>query len=63
MAERLTRNREVLGVHYRSDGKAGKFLAEKTFDIMKISPLISRLIDQAAIEWNEYLVAPPSPSP
>lgn len=60
MAERITRNREVLGLHYPSDGVAGKTLAGETFRIMKTCTLANRLINQAAIEWNEYKTAPPS---
>ena len=31
MADRIARNREVLGLHYRSDSVAGKTLADRAF--------------------------------
>src|SRR5260221_3832364 len=34
MAQRIARNREVLGLHYPSDSKAGKLLAKRSFDIL-----------------------------
>jgi len=35
MAERIARNREVLGLHYPSDSEAGRVLAERSFEILK----------------------------
>ena len=35
MAARIARNREVLGLHYPSDTKAGRQLAIRTFEILK----------------------------
>jgi hypothetical protein len=34
MAQRIARNREVLGLHYPSDSAAGKLLAEESFKIL-----------------------------
>jgi PAP2 superfamily len=34
MAERIARNREVLGLHYPSDSEAGRVLAQRSFDIL-----------------------------
>src|SRR5215831_17744996 len=34
MARRIARNREVLGLHFPSDSKAGRHLAEETFKIL-----------------------------
>ena len=38
LAERVARNREVLGVHYRSDSEAGKNLATGTFTVLRNCP-------------------------
>ena len=54
LADRIARNREILGLHYRSDSKAGKELAEQTVAIFKNCPTVSRLIPLAAAEWHEY---------
>ncbi|MGH6754399.1 MAG: hypothetical protein ACREDP_19765, partial [Bradyrhizobium sp.] len=35
MAARIARNREVLGLHYPSDSKAGRQLAVRTLEILK----------------------------
>jgi hypothetical protein len=56
LAERLARNREVLGLHYRSDSDAGKFLAERTLDLLVKCPTVSSLLPSAAdgaqqLEW------------
>jgi hypothetical protein len=59
MAQRIARNREVMGVHYPSDSLAGKKLAELTFDILIECPSIKDqpgqppgLITQAKAEWQ-----------
>jgi len=54
LAQRISRNREVLGLHYPSDSLAGKSLATQTFDIMKSCPTIVRLLNQAAVEWRDF---------
>jgi hypothetical protein len=54
MAQRIARNREILGLHYPSDSVAGKNLAEQTFAILRNCPTIGALIAQAAAEWREY---------
>ena len=41
LADRIARNREILGLHYRSDSKAGKELAEKTVAIFKNCPTVT----------------------
>lgn len=65
MAERVTRNREVLGLHYLSDGVAGKKLAELVWPLLAACPTIHApngnegglfdkdqgLLDMARKEW------------
>jgi len=55
MAQRIARNREVLGLHYPSDSKAGRLLAQKTADILMQCPSIndpaSGLLALASKEW------------
>ena len=41
MADRIARNREVLGLHYPSDSVAGRTLADQTFDLMLTLPKVS----------------------
>jgi hypothetical protein len=52
LAERIARNREVLGVHYRSDSKAGHDLAASTLDVLMQCPLVTYAIARATIEWS-----------
>jgi hypothetical protein len=47
MAQRIARNREVLGLHYPSDSKAGKLLAKKSFDILMTCSLPAPDADNA----------------
>ncbi len=55
MAARIARNREVLGLHFPSDSKAGWLLAEKSFAILmqcqSISDPVNGLIAKAKSEW------------
>jgi hypothetical protein len=55
MAERIARNREVLGVHFPSDSAAGKLLADRSFEILMECPTIKDpkkgLIALAKKEW------------
>jgi hypothetical protein len=62
MAQRIARNREVLGLHYPSDSAAGKKLAEQTFRILKECPSVKDVqpaapttptfISEAKKEWG-----------
>ncbi|HEU0218357.1 MAG TPA: hypothetical protein VFQ90_17010 [Stellaceae bacterium] len=54
MAERISRNREVLGLHYPSDSAAGKLLADQTYLLLKSSDIVSKIIDWARAEWEEH---------
>jgi membrane-associated phospholipid phosphatase len=58
MAQRIARNREVLGVHYPSDSAAGKKLAEESFRLLKkcrsvhnTNPNKPGIIQRAQAEW------------
>jgi len=55
MAQRIARNREVLGLHFPSDSKAGMLLAEETFKILmkckSINDPNDGLIAKASAEW------------
>mgnify|MGYP001287922180 CR=1 FL=1 len=47
MAQRIARNREVMGLHYESDTTAGKRLAELTFELLMRCPTVQAIIAQA----------------
>ena len=51
MVSRIARNREVAGVHFPSDSKIGKKLAEGSFNIMREVPAVNDLITAARLEW------------
>ncbi len=56
LAQRIARNREVLGLHYPSDSEAGRKLANETFKMANSDncPKLKGLIEAAANEWKEY---------
>ena len=51
MAERIARNREVLGLHYRSDSMAGQRLAEEIFTRMQADADFAAELALAQAEW------------
>jgi membrane-associated phospholipid phosphatase len=51
MAQRIARNREVLGLHYPSDSAAGKILATESFALLKTCKTVTELITAAKNEW------------
>lgn len=51
VAERISRNREVLGLHYPSDSAAGKLLAEQTFLLLKECQTVKDILPLAVAEW------------
>ena len=55
MAQRVARNREVIGLHYRSDSEAGRVLGQNTFDIIMNQgqcPTIQKMVQDASKEWQ-----------
>jgi hypothetical protein len=52
MASRIARNREVAGVHFPSDSKIGKKLADGSFAIMETLAKVTELITAAKLEWE-----------
>jgi len=56
MAQRIARNREVMGLHYRFDSKAGKLLAQESFTLLMECPSIddpvNGIIVLARNEWT-----------
>jgi membrane-associated phospholipid phosphatase len=52
LAERVARNREVLGLHYPSDSRAGKYLGDQSLALLLQCPSVGKLIPLAYAEWN-----------
>ena len=52
MAQRIGVNREIAGVHYPSDTKAGQSLAEQAFAIAKTGKLFQEHLAEAKAEWR-----------
>ncbi|MBK8209914.1 MAG: hypothetical protein IPK78_07910 [Rhodospirillales bacterium] len=55
MAERIARNREVLGLHYPTDSRAGKSLAAAVFPLLKKCPSLqgsNGVLARAKAEWS-----------
>jgi hypothetical protein len=48
---RIARNREVAGVHYPSDSRIGKKLADGSFSIVSKLGTVSDLVTAAKLEW------------
>ncbi|MEO8320683.1 MAG: phosphatase PAP2 family protein [Bradyrhizobium sp.] len=51
LAERVARNREVMGLHYPSDSKAGKYLGAQTLPLLLHCPSVVKLLGVAQGEW------------
>jgi membrane-associated phospholipid phosphatase len=54
VADRIARNREVLGLHYPSDSECGRRLAEAAFPLLQACPTLAGpngLIALAQAEW------------
>jgi hypothetical protein len=52
LAERIARNREVLGLHYPSDSRAGAKLAEASFRLLLKCPTVQAMLKAARQEWG-----------
>ena len=52
MAQRIGFNREVAGVHYPSDTRAGQSLAEQVFEIARQGKHFQELVAEAKAEWR-----------
>jgi membrane-associated phospholipid phosphatase len=64
VAERIARNREVLGVHYPCDSRAGKQLAEAIFPLLMKCPSLQGLNGEPGVlqlakdEWKITPIGP-----
>jgi hypothetical protein len=54
LAQRIARNREVLGLHYPSDTAGGEHLAGEVAAAFIGCPTVARLIAAAKLEWQAY---------
>jgi hypothetical protein len=52
MGDRIAFNREIAGLHYPSDTKAGQSLAEQVLALMKRTPRFQELLADAKAEWR-----------
>ena len=52
IAQRVARNREVLGLHYPSDSEVGSFWGSKPSLIVKTGATMKALMAQAVTEWG-----------
>jgi len=52
VAERVSRNREVLGLHYPSDTAAGVILARQSLVLLLQCPTVITLVAAAQLEWQ-----------
>jgi subtilisin family serine protease len=52
LADRIARNREVMGLNYPSDSRAGQSLADQTFELLMQSNTVKKMIAAAREEWG-----------
>jgi acid phosphatase (class A) len=58
MARRLAENREVAGLHYRSDSEASRKLAEGLLPILRKMPGLTAVMNEAKAEWADLQPGP-----
>jgi acid phosphatase (class A) len=51
VAKEVARNREVAGVHYKSDSEAGRLLAEQYYSLLKETAWYKTMLGNAKTEW------------
>ena len=51
LAQRISRNREIAGLHFQRDSRAGEIAAGNTFDIIKALPDYNSYLQAAKDEW------------
>jgi hypothetical protein len=51
LADRIARNREVLGLHYPSDSRAGAKLAKESFLLLRHCRTVREMVKEARREW------------
>ena len=51
MAQRIARNREVLGLHFPSDSQAGRVLAQASFTLLMECKTVKQMVAEAKKEW------------
>jgi hypothetical protein len=51
-AKRISRNREIAGLHYPSDSKAGALLAKQLYKKLMKSPVFAEQLKKAEAEWQ-----------
>jgi hypothetical protein len=54
LAQRISRGREVLGLHYPSDTVAGEYVANSVAAAYLACPTVARLVVAARNEWKEF---------
>jgi hypothetical protein len=56
LAQRISRGREILGLHYPSDTEAGEVLAAHVAGTFLAGPTVQSLVKAAQAEWHSYTI-------